>query len=51
MMTLEKQYGLYHNKVTLSLIPVQRLGNQAHNCKMDYCMENGRENIYADVRV
>ena len=22
--------------VTLSLTPVQRLGNQAHNCKMDY---------------
>ena len=32
----EKQQGLYHNKVTLSLIPVWRLGNQAHHCKMDY---------------
>ena len=26
----------YHNKVTLSLTPVQRLGNQVRNCKMDY---------------
>ena len=34
----EKQQGLYHNKVNLSLTPVQRLGNQAHNCKMDYCI-------------
>ena len=33
----EKQQGLYHNRVTLCLIPVQRLGNQAYNCKMDYC--------------
>ena len=32
----EKQQGLYHNMVTLCLIPVERLGNQAHNCKMDY---------------
>ena len=35
--TFEKQQGLYHNKVTSSLTPVQRLGNQAHNCKRDYC--------------
>ena len=34
--TFEKQQGLYHNKVNLSLTPVQRLGNQTHNCKMDY---------------
>ena len=34
--TFEKQQGLYHNKVTLSLIPVQRLGNQARNCQMNY---------------
>ena len=34
--TFEKQQGLYHNKVTLSLTPVQRLGNQAHNCQMNY---------------
>ena len=27
---------MYHNKVTLSLTPVKRLGNQACNCKMDY---------------
>ena len=33
---LEKQQGLYHNKVNLSLTPVQRLGNQAHNCKKDH---------------
>ena len=33
--TFEKQQGLYHKKVTLSLTPVQRLGNQAHNGKMD----------------
>ena len=34
--TCEKQQGLYHNKVTLSLTPVQRHDNQAHNGKMDY---------------
>ena len=28
---------MYHNKVTLSLTPVKRFGNQARNCKMDYC--------------
>ena len=33
--TFEKQQGLYHSKVTHSLTPVQRLGNQAHNYKMD----------------
>ena len=32
----EKQQSLYHNKVTLSLTLVQRLGNQACNCKVDY---------------
>ena len=37
--TFEKQQGLFHNLVTLSLTPVQRLGNQACNCKMDYCMK------------
>ena len=26
----------YHNKVTLSFTPVQRLGNQVRNCKMGY---------------
>ena len=33
--TFEKQQGLYHNKVTLSLTPVERLGNQVHNCKIN----------------
>ena len=33
--TFEKQQGLYHSKVTHSLTPVQRLGNQACNYKMD----------------
>ena len=33
MLHLDLTQGLYHNKVTLSL----RLGNQAHNCKVDYC--------------
>ena len=33
----EKQQDLYHNKVTLSLTPIKRLGNQPRNCKMDYC--------------
>ena len=32
----EKRQSLYHNKVTLSLTLVQRLGNQACNCKVDY---------------
>ena len=27
---------MYHNKVNLSLTPVQRLGNHACNCKTDY---------------
>ena len=31
--SFEKQQTLYHNKVTLSLTPVQRLGIQARNCK------------------
>ena len=30
----EKQQRLYPNKVIRSLTPVQRLGNQVHNCKM-----------------
>ena len=34
--TFEKQQHLYQNKVTLCLTPVQRFGNQAHNCKMEY---------------
>ena len=34
---LEKEGGLYQNKVNLSLTFTQRLGYQAHNCKMDYC--------------
>ena len=37
--TFEKQPGLYHNKVTLSLTPVKRLSNQARNCKMDYSIK------------
>ena len=28
-LAFEKQQGLYHNMVTLCLIPVERLGNQA----------------------
>ena len=28
--------GLYPNKVTFSLTPNQRLGNQVHNCKIAY---------------
>ena len=34
--TCEKQEGLYQNKVTSSLTSTQRLGPQAHNCKMAY---------------
>ena len=30
------QLGFYHNKVNLSLTPIQRLGNKAHNFKMDH---------------
>ena len=33
----EKQQDLYHNKVTLRLTPIKRLGNQPRNCKMDNC--------------
>ena len=29
------EQGLYRNKVTHSLIPVQRFGNQAHSCKRE----------------
>ena len=29
------EQGLYRNKVTHSLIPVRRLGNQAHSCKRE----------------
>ena len=36
---LEKEGGLYQNKVNLSLTFTQRLGHQAHNCKMDYCQQ------------
>ena len=36
--TYEKQQRLYHNKVKLSLTPVQGLGNRARNCKMDYSL-------------
>ena len=32
----EKQQRLYHNKATLSLTPIQRLGNQAHHYDIDY---------------
>jgi len=28
--------GLYQNKVNLSLTFIQRLGYEAHNCKMAY---------------
>ena len=38
----EKQQDLYHNKVTLSLTPIKRLGNQPRNCKMDYCFHEKR---------
>ena len=31
----EKWQHFYHNKVTLTLTPIQRLGNQACNFKMD----------------
>ena len=37
----EKQLGLYHNEVNLSLTSVQRPGNQAYNCKMDYWLPTG----------
>ena len=33
--TFEKQQGLYYNKVTLGLTPIQRLCNQPNNCKMN----------------
>ena len=39
----EKQQHLYHNKVTLSLTLVQRLGNHACNCKMDFCVLKSSE--------
>ena len=29
---------VYHNKVTPSLTPIQTLGNQAYNCKMNFFM-------------
>ena len=31
---------MYHKKATLSLTPVQRLGNQACNCKIDYSIDH-----------
>ena len=37
--TFEKQQGLYHKKVTLSLTPVQRLGIQARNCKHSWLFD------------
>ena len=36
--TFEKQQSLYHNKVIPSLTPIQTLGNQAYNCKMNFFM-------------
>ena len=36
----EKGQGLYHNKVNLSLT-VQKLGNQAHNCKKTIMRNSG----------
>ena len=36
LLTLEKEGGLYQNKVNLNLAFTQRLGHQAHNCKMVY---------------
>ena len=32
-----KEWGLYQNKVNLSLTFSKRLGHQAHNCKMAMC--------------
>ena len=43
--TFEKQQCLYHNKVTLSLTSVQRLGNQTRSCKMDCCTEAKLQNL------
>ena len=37
MIYIIKQEGLYQNKVNLSLTFSQRLGHQAHNCKMATC--------------
>ena len=34
--TFDSLQLLYHNKVIPRLTPVQRLVNQAHNCKMDH---------------
>ena len=31
---------MYHKKATLGLTPVQRLGNQACNCKIDYSIDH-----------
>ena len=36
--TFWKRQGLCHSKATLSLTSVRRLGNQAHNYKMDCCI-------------
>ena len=36
-LTLEKRGSFYENKVNSNLTFIQRLGNQAHNCKMVYC--------------
>ena len=36
LVLIQKQEGLYQNKVTSSLASTQRPGHQAHNCKMAY---------------
>ena len=40
---------MYHNRVTLSLIPVQRLGNQASNCKMEHMIVDQPYLILIDI--
>ena len=48
--TFEKQQHLYYNKVTVSLTPVERLGNQATNCPIDYSFsENHVIGLFAVV--
>ena len=39
---LEKEGGLYQNKVAPSLTFTQRLGHQAYNCKMGYSRTSER---------
>ena len=36
-LTLEKRGSFFENMVNSSLTFIQRLGNQAHNCKMVHC--------------